>query len=119
MIVRAFNYKYENKNETCTNTTITGWMDTVISILTLIVIIIATFTLIASLKYVFASSITTPMDDKISSVLNSNLTNNVDNRNLINVPNPSPRGSDSWLNNVRNQAYETRRQSYLNPQLKI
>lgn len=104
-IIRAFKYKYLQEDECYSN----GWIDTVITVLTLSIVFLASALLITSLKYVFKCEDEPPeplpVVDKTEDFIRRNsqpLGDNVIARTSV--------SGGKWLNSVKNEAYE-RRQS--------
>lgn len=110
--IRAFKYKYLQENECYNN----GWIDTVITVLTLAVILLGSALLITSLKYVFTSEedfVGPKPVDKVEDFIR---------RNSQLIPTPvatitrnSSTSSNKWLNSVRSEAYESHRRMSMAP----
>lgn len=122
LITRAFKYKFDEKYSKCHQS---YWIDTVISILTMIIIVIASGIIMASSNFVFAKP--PPPIERLQSVnptedfirRNSSVDPNRINSEVKITKNPSV-GSDCWLTAVRNEAYENQRRkssSSYNPNL--
>ena len=116
-IVRAFKSKYQLETDCFSS----NWIDTVITTLTLTSILISSFLLISSLKYISENNIDSPSCQQ--PVITVDKTEDFIRRNSQQNPPQLPTtieqnssfSSGSWLSAVRTEAYETHRRISMAP----
>lgn len=113
LFIRGF--KYKNQEGDCY---IVDYVDTVIAVLTLLVVFLSCGLLVASFKYVFAPAIPAPPEplDKTEDFIRRN---SVPVTATVSVNRNPSVCSHSWMNCVRLEAYETQRRMSTVPQTSL